>query len=56
MTPQGSDCSVNREFTDFLNQLMLKANLERKWGNCGSFDVKDMVWGGEVKQVLLHNS
>lgn len=39
VTPRGSDCrgacSVNREFTDHLDQLISKANLEGKWDNCG---------------------
>lgn len=54
--PARGACSVNREFTDRPDQLILKANLQGKWDNCGSFDVKNIVWGGEVEQVLLQNS
>lgn len=38
-------CSGNWEFKDLLNKLMLKANLGRKWGNCGLFHVKIIVLG-----------
>lgn len=54
--PVRGACSVNREFTDRPDQLILKANLQGKLGNCGSFDVKNIVWGVEVEQVLLQNS
>lgn len=49
--------SMPSQVKDLLRNLMLKANLGRKWGNCGLFHVKKIVWGfGEVVRVLLHNS